>query len=106
MIYLSASRIIGVSFSASVGFVVMLKAPSHQPLLMAGIGETALSQLNSLRVASGKAETTGLSDSVIIDFATRDPTLIQAIDEAINYQKEIITEFGAEFLMQDEAAMV
>jgi acetylornithine/succinyldiaminopimelate/putrescine aminotransferase len=84
----------------------MLNTPTHQPSFMAGIGEVALSQLNSLRATSGKAETTGLSDSVIADFATHDPTLVRAIGEAIDYQKEIIAEFGTEFLLQDEAALV
>jgi len=84
----------------------MLNTPTHQPQFMAGVGETILSQLRTLRDASGEAETVGLSDSVIADFAARDPTLVSAIEEATAYQKEIVDEFGHEVLMQDEATLV
>ena len=65
-----------------------------------------MSQLSALRNASGAAETVGLSDLVIADFAARDPTLVSAIEEATAYQKEIVAEFGPEILMQDEATLV
>jgi acetylornithine/succinyldiaminopimelate/putrescine aminotransferase len=84
----------------------MLNTPPHQPSFMDGVGEAILSQLSALRNASGTAETVGLSDSVIADFAVRDPTLVGAIEEAAVYQKEIVAEFGHEVLMQDEATLV
>ncbi|HIO95019.1 MAG TPA: aminotransferase class III-fold pyridoxal phosphate-dependent enzyme [Candidatus Poseidoniales archaeon] len=73
---------------------------------MDGVGEAVMSQLSALRNASGAAETVGLSDLVIADFAARDPTLVSAIEEATAYQKEIVAEFGHEVLMQDEATLV
>ena len=73
---------------------------------MAEVGEAVLSQLSALRNASGTAETVGLSDSVITEFAARDPTLVAAIEEATAYQKVIVVEFGHEVLMQDEVTLV
>ena len=44
--------------------------------------------LDRMRASSGKADTIGLSNDVVLDFASRDNTLIQAIEEANIKQKE------------------
>ena len=44
--------------------------------------------LDRMRASSGKADTTGLSNDVVLEFASRDNTLIQAIEEANIKQKE------------------
>ena len=36
--------------------------------------------LDRMRASSGKADTIGLSNDVVLDFASRDNTLIQAIE--------------------------
>ena len=38
--------------------------------------------LDKMRASSGSADTVGLSNDVILDFASRDSTLVQAIEEA------------------------
>ncbi len=58
--------------------------------------------LTQMRDASGEPETIGLPDSVILDFSSRDTTLIQAITEAFNKQKEL----PSEDLMKDESDLV
>ena len=58
--------------------------------------------LEQMRASSGNADTVGLSNDVILDFASRDPTLVQAIEEAEVRQKE----FSSEHLMMDEAHLV
>ena len=45
-----------------------------------------LALLNQMRAASGEAETVGLPDSVILDFASRDSTIVRAIEEASSKQ--------------------
>lgn len=58
--------------------------------------------LEQMRASSGNADTVGLPNDVILDFASRDPTLVQAIEEAEVRQKE----FPSEHLMMDEAHLV
>jgi len=58
--------------------------------------------LEHMRASSGNADTVGLSNDVILDFASRDPTLVQAIVEAEVRQKE----FSSEHLMMNEAHLV
>ena len=58
--------------------------------------------LDQMRASSGRADTVGLSNDVILDFASRDSTLVQAIKEAEVRQKE----FSNEHLMMDEAHLV
>ena len=58
--------------------------------------------LEQMRASSGNADTVGLPNDVILDFASRDHTLVQAIEEAEVRQKE----FSSEHLMMDEAHLV
>ena len=58
--------------------------------------------LDRMRASSGKADTIGLSNDVVLDFASRDSTLIQAIEEANIKQKE----FSSEHLMMAESDLV
>ena len=58
--------------------------------------------LDRMRASSGKADTIGLSNDVVLDFASRDNTLIQAIEEANIKQKE----FSSEHLMMAESDLV
>ena len=48
-----------------------------------------LALLNQMRAASGEAETVGLPDSVILDFASRDSTIVRAIEEATSKQNQL-----------------
>ena len=43
--------------------------------------------LDQMRASSGNADTIGLSNEIILDFAARDQTLVQAIEEAEVRQK-------------------
>jgi len=65
-----------------------------------------LALLNTIRSASGEAETTGLSDQIISDFASRDNTLVRAIEEALVFFEKLKSEVGSEFLLQSEREMV
>ena len=58
--------------------------------------------LEQMRASSGHAETIGLSNDVILDFASRDNTLVQAIEEAGIRQGE----FTSELLMMAEHDLV
>ena len=58
--------------------------------------------LEQMRASSGHAETTGLTNDVILDFASRDNTLVQAIEEAGIRQGE----FSNELLMMAENDLV
>ena len=58
--------------------------------------------LEQMRASSGHAETTGLTNDVILDFASRDNTLVQAIEEAGIRQGE----FTSELLMMAEHDLV
>ncbi len=55
-----------------------------------------------MRGASGEAETIGLPDNVILDFSSRDNTLIQAITEASDKQKQL----PSNDLMKNESDLV
>ncbi|MCH1527170.1 MAG: aminotransferase class III-fold pyridoxal phosphate-dependent enzyme [Candidatus Poseidoniaceae archaeon] len=61
-----------------------------------------MAMLEQIRAASGHADTVGLSDDVIQDFAARDNSLIRAIEEASQKQNT----FPAEQLMMDESELV
>ncbi len=65
-----------------------------------------LALLNTIRSASGEAETTGLPDQIISDFASRDDTLVRAIEEAVTSFEQITSEFGNEFMLQSEKEIV
>ena len=58
--------------------------------------------LDQMRASSGSAETVGLTNEVILDFASRDASLIQAIEEAEVRQKE----FSSDLLMMNESDLV
>ena len=58
--------------------------------------------LTQMRITSGIPETVGLPDNVILDFASRDQTLVQAIQEASEKQ----TKFASEHLMMSESNLV
>ena len=58
--------------------------------------------LTQMRGASGEAETIGLPDNVILDFSSRDNTLIQAITEAFDKQNQL----SSEDLMKNESDLV
>ena len=58
--------------------------------------------LEQMRAASGDAITTGLSDDIILDFASRDSSLIQAIEDAKIKQDE----FSSELLMMNESELI
>jgi len=58
--------------------------------------------LEQMRAASGDAVTTGLSDAVILDFASRDDSLVQAIEEAKLKQ----CEFSSDLLLMNESDLV
>ena len=58
--------------------------------------------LTQMRIASGIPETVGLPDNVILDFASRDQTLVQAIQEASEKQ----TQFASDDLMMSESNLV
>jgi hypothetical protein len=62
----------------------------------------ALSMLHSMRAASGKQETTGLSDDFIVQFAESDSSLVRAIQEA-QYK---FSEFSKQDLEKDETQLV
>ena len=70
-----------------------------QPVL---IMSDVIAILDRMRASSGSAETTGLSNEVILDFVTRDNTLILAIEEAETRQKE----FSSDLLMMNESDLV
>ncbi len=61
-----------------------------------------LALLNQMRAASGEAETVGLPDSVILDFASRDSTIVRAIEEASSKQNQL----SSDELMMDEGELV
>ena len=63
---------------------------------------TVLPLLSAIREASGQPETIGLPDEVISDFASRDDTLLQAVEEASINHQNLMAEFGKEVMMQSE----
>ena len=62
--------------------------------------------LNSIRDASGEADTTGLSDQIISEFASRDDSLVRAIEEAVAFFEQLKSEVGSDFLLQSEKEIV
>lgn len=76
----------------------MLNIRLYRLLFMADV----MVMLEQIRAASGHADTVGLSDDVIQDFAARDNSLIRAIEEASQKQNT----FPAEQLMMDESELV
>ena len=76
----------------------MLNIRLYRLLFMADV----MAMLEQIRAASGHADTVGLSDDVIQDFAARDNSLIRAIEEASQKQNT----FPAEQLMMDESELV
>jgi acetylornithine/succinyldiaminopimelate/putrescine aminotransferase len=63
---------------------------------------SAMALLEQMRNASGTPETIGLPDNVILDFASRDETLVQAIKEASVKQKQL----PSKDLMMNESELV
>ena len=61
-----------------------------------------INQLRELREFGGKPRTTGLDDASIERLAASDPTLSQAVTEAVARHRELRAEFG-DFLKLDEA---
>lgn len=76
----------------------MLNIRLYRLLFMADV----MAMLEQIRAASGHADTVGLSDDVIQDFAARDNSLIRAIEDASQKQNT----FPAEQLMMDESELV
>ena len=64
--------------------------------------EDILALLSQMRDASGPRETVGLPDDVILDFSSRDASLIQAINEAAEKQ----SQFSSDELMMSEGDLV
>ena len=64
--------------------------------------EDILALLSQMRDASGPRETVGLPDDVILDFSSRDSSLIQAINEASEKQ----SQFSGDELMMSESDLV
>ncbi len=64
--------------------------------------EDILALLSQMRDASGLRETVGLPDDVILDFSSRDSSLIQAINEASEKQ----SQFSSDELMMSESDLV
>jgi len=64
--------------------------------------EDILALLSQMRDASGRRETVGLPDDVILDFSSRDSSLIQAINEASEKQ----SQFSSDELMMSESDLV
>ena len=64
--------------------------------------EDILALLSQMRDASGPRETVGLPDDVILDFSSRDASLIQAIIEAAEKQ----SQFSSDELMMSEGDLV
>ncbi len=68
--------------------------------------QDSIALLNGIRKKSGKRSTEGLDNSIILDFCSRDSSLVNAIREAtVNHQK-IIDEFGPDLLLQDEEVVI
>ena len=70
-------------------------------LRLLGMGDV-MALLTQMRNSSGIPETVGLSDNVVLDFASRDETLVQAIKEASVKQKQL----PSEDLMMNESDLV
>jgi acetylornithine/succinyldiaminopimelate/putrescine aminotransferase len=70
-------------------------------LRLLGMGDV-MALLTQMRNASGIPETVGLSVNVVLDFASRDETLVQAIKEASVKQKQL----PSEDLMMNESDLV
>lgn len=64
--------------------------------------EDILALLSQMRDASGTRETVGLPDDVILDFSSRDASLVQAINEAAEKQ----SQFSSDELMMSEGDLV
>lgn len=64
--------------------------------------EDILALLSQMRAASGTRETVGLTDDVILDFSSRDTSLIQVINEAAEKQ----SQFSSDELMMSEGDLV
>lgn len=64
-----------------------------------------IDQLRDLRDFGGAPRTHGLSDATIERFATHDPLLVRAIDEAVAYHQALRADMG-DFLRMDEAEQI
>ena len=70
-----------------------------------GARTTTLMQLDEIRSFSGPADTVGLSDAVIDDFAKTDPALCSAVSEAAQSHRSLREEW-AEELRRPEAEVI
>jgi len=68
--------------------------------------ENALSMLHEIRQSSGKMDTVGLSDEVILQFCKNDANLITAISDGLEYHKELRNRLGNDTLLKDEVLLV
>lgn len=80
--------------------------PLLPPLFVSDNSTTVLSLLSAIREASGQPETIGLPDEVISDFASRDDTLLRAVEEASINHQNLMVEFGKEVMMQSEVDVI
>ena len=67
---------------------------------------SVLNQLSIVRSKSGNANTTGLNDNFIEKFSKLDPSLSQAVDEAVINQNNLINDFGSDVLKMDEQDLI
>ena len=68
--------------------------------------QAAVDLLNGIRSRSGERITEGLSDDVIMDFCSRDSSLIHAIQDAADIHDSLLAEFGSDELMKVESDLV
>ncbi|MES2857660.1 MAG: lysine 6-aminotransferase, partial [Pseudomonadota bacterium] len=66
---------------------------------------TLLDTLAPLR-AHGKARTTGLADAIVLDFASRHPQLVEAIEAASIEYRRIAAEFPELVAMDEDAQTI
>jgi len=64
-----------------------------------------IGHLRELREFGGSARTRGLPDTTIAPFASSDPALVRAIEEAVAYHRALRTDM-ADFLRLDEAEQI
>ncbi len=64
-----------------------------------------IDQLDALRSAPGERTTRGLSDETIERFATIDPTLVEAVEAALECREALVAEFP-DLMAMDEADQV
>ena len=65
-----------------------------------------LDQLQEIRNKSGKPQTVGLSDSLILKFCDIDPLLCLAVEEAVSNQDKLVHDFGKDILNMDEVNLI